>query len=253
MKEDVSLQSLPVAVAAGLLHKQLNAAVDALGQGITEAMLEDADDTGEMGFEGASHFLDGIQLGLHRQHVPLVEERMSVVHVQAALEGAPQFFETPGAGGLQGAGFQDLKAGGVSCRQVFFSPQPHLAGLLQGRAFDLSPHHGLAPTHLVDRPIEHLHQVKGVENQLRVQAVTAHRVLIRLAHVHAHGLDAGTGFGTQPFPEAVESRLAAPVANVEHLRLAGHHPREICQPIFKRDPPPASQTGQPPRPWEPFG
>ena len=48
MKEDVCFEPLPVAVAAGLLHKQLNATVDAFGQGIAKAMLEDTDDTGKM-------------------------------------------------------------------------------------------------------------------------------------------------------------------------------------------------------------
>jgi hypothetical protein len=69
MEEDVGLKSLPVAVVAGLLRKQLDATVDAFGQGVTETMPEDANNAGKMSFECARHFLDGLQLGLYRQHV----------------------------------------------------------------------------------------------------------------------------------------------------------------------------------------
>jgi hypothetical protein len=79
---------LAVAVAARLLHQELDAAINAFGQGITEPILEDADDASQMGFEGARHLLDGLQLGSHREHVPFVKERVSNVTVLRPFPGS---------------------------------------------------------------------------------------------------------------------------------------------------------------------
>lgn len=53
MKEDVCLEPLVIAVTAGLLHEQLDAAVDTFGQVVAETMLDDTHNAGEVGLERA--------------------------------------------------------------------------------------------------------------------------------------------------------------------------------------------------------
>ena len=50
MEEDVGLEPLAASVSAGLLHEQLDAAVDALRQGVAEAVLEEGPSGFSVGF-----------------------------------------------------------------------------------------------------------------------------------------------------------------------------------------------------------
>jgi len=109
MEQDVSFKPFPVSVAAGFLNQQLDAAVDALGKGIAEAMAEIGRDAGQMLLKRSGHLLYRLELGFDGEAKPLRKKRQPVLFVAAIPEGAPQFLDAPGACGFQGAVLQGVK------------------------------------------------------------------------------------------------------------------------------------------------
>src|SRR5487761_1831220 len=203
------------AEAEGTMAHHLDLVVHAFQGAVGNSQPGPGQDTVEMGTEHAHEFLEGLEPGAHRRMHPAFEVLFSPSRLAVIPEELKSFLQIVGA--------HDGRVPAHQGREALALVGPQVPGVLQqqeARSFEegLLPAAQtayLTPSYFIDRPVEVLHEMEAVEEDLGVGGVELNGLQVGLPHIQADDLDRGRTAPTQSGEEPGQGLFGPILAHPE--------------------------------------
>src|SRR5215471_21825962 len=193
----------------GAMADQLDLVIHSFERAIGDSPSSPSQDAVEMGPQPANQFFERLEPGAHGRMHPALQMLLGPGGLTVGPEELESFLEVVSA--HEGC----IPANQSRKTLLFLGPQ--LPGILQqqeARLLEASlfattePAH-FVPPNLVQRPVQMLHQMKAVEENLSIRSLVSDRLEVSLPHVQADHPDGGRAAPPELAEEAAQSFLAA--------------------------------------------
>src|ERR1043166_9071075 len=194
---------------------QLDLVVHPFERAIGDSQTRPGQNTVEMSPQPSNQFLEGLKPGAHGRVHPALQMLFSPSRLTVAPEELEDLLQVIGADDGSVPAHQSGETLPLLGPQVPRVLEQQETGALKRGLLSPAQAVHFAPPHLIYRPVQMLHQMKAVEENLSVGSVAADRLEISLPHIQADHPNSGRAASSQLGEEAGQSLLPAILAHPE--------------------------------------